>query len=291
VGPSRKVSHGGAHYMLTIIDDYSHRVWPYFLKHKSDAFEFFKAWKVLVEKQTEGKLKVLRTDNGMEFCSTDFKFFCKKECIIRHHTVPHTPQQNGVVERMNRIIISKAHCMLSNLGLSRKFWAETAFNVCHLINCSPSIAIGKKTPIEVWCGSPYDYSQLRVFCYTTYAYADNGRLEPRAIKYIFLGYGYGVKAYKLWNPEAHKAFYRRNVVFSESTMFTLDLSTSGTNQNSESICVEVKHINDDVGAPPSSLICSTSTPLHHMLEIHLLSDILHLSISLNLSLKAGLGDR
>jgi hypothetical protein len=42
-GPSCKVSHGGARYMLTIIDDYSHQVWPYFLKHNSDAFESFKA--------------------------------------------------------------------------------------------------------------------------------------------------------------------------------------------------------------------------------------------------------
>jgi hypothetical protein len=30
-GPSRITSHGGARYMLTIIDDKSRRVWPYFL--------------------------------------------------------------------------------------------------------------------------------------------------------------------------------------------------------------------------------------------------------------------
>jgi hypothetical protein len=71
-GPSHKVSHGDARYMLTIIDDYSHQLWPYFLKPKSNAFEYFKAWKVMVEKQTERKLKVLGTDNGMEFCSIDF---------------------------------------------------------------------------------------------------------------------------------------------------------------------------------------------------------------------------
>ena len=35
-GPSRKPSLGGARYMLTIIDDYSRKVWPYFLKHKDD---------------------------------------------------------------------------------------------------------------------------------------------------------------------------------------------------------------------------------------------------------------
>jgi hypothetical protein len=96
--PSRKHSFGGCHYMLTIIDDYSRRVFTYFLKYKHEAFDAFKAWKVMVEKQTERKVKVLRTDNGMEFCSNEFKFFYKKEDIIRHHTIPHTPQQNGVAE-------------------------------------------------------------------------------------------------------------------------------------------------------------------------------------------------
>jgi hypothetical protein len=43
-----------------------------------DAFESFKAWKVMVEKQTKRKLKVLRIDNGMEFCYVDFKSFCMK---------------------------------------------------------------------------------------------------------------------------------------------------------------------------------------------------------------------
>jgi hypothetical protein len=104
----------------------------------------------------------------------------------------------------------------------------------------------------VWSGSPYDYSQLRVFGCTAYAHVDNGKFKPRAIKYVFLGYSSSVKAYKLWNPKVHKAFYSRNVVFNESTMFTLDLSTSATNQNSESISVEVEHIDDDVVAPPST---------------------------------------
>jgi hypothetical protein len=100
-------------------------------------------------------------------------------------------------ERMNRPIISKACCMLSNSGLSRKFWAEVAFIACYLINCSPSTTISKETPIEVWSSSPYNYSQLRVFGCTAYAHVDNGKLEPRAIKCILLGYGSSVKAYKL----------------------------------------------------------------------------------------------
>ena len=48
-GSSHRTS--GANYMLTIIDDYSRKVWSYFLKHKSDVFAAFKKWKVMVETQ------------------------------------------------------------------------------------------------------------------------------------------------------------------------------------------------------------------------------------------------
>jgi hypothetical protein len=75
-----------------------------------------------------------------------------------------------------------------------------------------------------------------------------------------LGYGSDVKAYKLWNHEAYKIFYSRNVVFNESTMLNSDLSTNATNQNSESISVQVEHIDDGVAAPPSA---ENSSPLRH----------------------------
>jgi hypothetical protein len=41
--------------------------------------------------------------------------------------------------------------------LSKKIWDEAASIACHLINCYLSTAIGKKTPIEVWSTSPYNY--------------------------------------------------------------------------------------------------------------------------------------
>ncbi|RLM60992.1 retrotransposon protein, putative, Ty1-copia subclass [Panicum miliaceum] len=249
-GPSRKLSLGGARYMLTIIDDYSRKVWPYFLKNKDDTFDAFKNWKVMIERQTERKVKLLRTDNGGEFCSDVFNDYCRQEGIVRHHTIPHTPQQNGVAERMNRTIISKARCMLSNARMSKRFWAEAANTACYLINRSPSIPLNKKTPIEVWSSSPADYSQLRVFGCTAYAHVDNGKLEPRAIKCLFLGYGSGVKGYKLWNPETGKTFMSRSVVFNESVMFNDSLSSDHVPDNSEKelrhMSVQVEHVDDEV---------------------------------------------
>ena len=65
-------------YYVSFIDDFSRNTWIYFLKKKSEVFDKFKEFKALVENQTENKIKVLRTDNGGEFCSKEFEEFCKK---------------------------------------------------------------------------------------------------------------------------------------------------------------------------------------------------------------------
>jgi hypothetical protein len=71
---------------------------------------------------------------------------------------------------------------------------------CYLINPSPSTAINCNIPKEVWIGLSCDYSNLRIFGCDTYALIskDQGsKLDPRSKKYVFVGYGDGVKGYRL----------------------------------------------------------------------------------------------
>ena len=219
-GPSRVPSIGGARYFLTLIDDYSRKVWIYFLKNKSETFLKFKEWKILVETQVGRKVKKLRTDNGLEFLSNDFNSFCQKEGIATHRTVRYTPQQNGLAERMNRTILERMRCMLSSSGLSKVFWAEAAETAVHLINRSPSSALQFKTPQEKWTGKAADYQHLKVFGCTAYVHTKTDKLEPRAVKCIFLGYPKGVKGYKLWIETQGKGncIISRDVTFNEQDM-------------------------------------------------------------------------
>ncbi|KAG8474279.1 hypothetical protein CXB51_033804 [Gossypium anomalum] len=106
--------------------------------------------------------------------------------------------ENGMVELSKRglldgIIMEKVRCMLSNANLPKSFWEEAASTACFLINRSPSIAIEKKTPQEVWSGNPANYSDLKIFGCPAYAHVDNGKLEPRSIECVFLGYKAGVE--------------------------------------------------------------------------------------------------
>ncbi|KAG8491200.1 hypothetical protein CXB51_014356 [Gossypium anomalum] len=114
--------------------------------------------------------------------------------------------------------------------------AEAASTACFLINRSPSVTIEKKTPQEVWSGNPANYSNLKIFGCHVYAHVDNGKLELRSIKCVFLGYKAGVKGYKLWYPKNRKVVISKDVVFDETTMLpNLSLKDSSNKENQKQV--------------------------------------------------------
>ncbi|KAH9750986.1 hypothetical protein KPL71_014098 [Citrus sinensis] len=158
----------------------------------------------------------------------------QNEGIKRHFTVGHTPQQNGVAERLNRTLLEKVRCMLSNAGLDKKFWAEAVSYVSHLINRLPSAAIGDKTPMEMWSGKhAQDYDSLRIFGCPAYYHVKDGKLDPRAKKAIFVGFKGGVKGFKLWDLEDKKFVCSRDVTFDEVSMMKASSSQHVENKTTE----------------------------------------------------------
>jgi len=80
--------------------------------------------------------------------------------------------------------------------------------------------------LEAWSGKKPSLRHIRVFGYEAYAYVPNekrSKLENKAIKCIFIGYGIGVKGYKLWNLDTEKVLYSRSVIFREVKPSTVDL--------------------------------------------------------------------
>lgn len=77
--------------------------------------------KKLTENQTLRFIKHLRTNNRLEFFGEDFDSICKENGITHHKTVRYTPQQNSVVERLDRTIIKRVRCLLLDANLTERF--------------------------------------------------------------------------------------------------------------------------------------------------------------------------
>ena len=96
-----------------------------------------------------------------------------------------------------------------------------------MINRCPSVAIGFKTPEELWCRTPPNYEHLGIFGCVAFAHVNQGKLEPRARRCMFLGYPEGVKGYKLWfqDEKSVKCIISRDVTFKETEMYMNGSST------------------------------------------------------------------
>ncbi|CAM8956547.1 unnamed protein product [Rhodiola kirilowii] len=230
-GPAQVSTIGGKNSFLSMIDHYSRKVWICLLRSKDESFENFKMWKIMVESQYNIKVKCLRTDNGLEFCNKAFNQFCAEQGIRRHHTVLGTPQQNGVAERMNRTLLAKARCMLISSGFKPSVWGEAVHTAAYLINRSPCSAIDFKTPQEKCSGKPPSLGHLRPFGCAAYAKVSQGKLKPRAVKCVMLGYPEGVKGYKLLEIVlgGYKVITAISVTFNEQEFHFKNKSTSETN--------------------------------------------------------------
>ena len=74
-----------------------------------------------MEAECGHKLRVLCTDNDSEFRAVEFASYCADEGIQRHYSTPYSPQQNGVVERRNQMVVGMARALLKQRGMSAVF--------------------------------------------------------------------------------------------------------------------------------------------------------------------------
>jgi hypothetical protein len=227
-GPMSRASLSGREYYFTFIDDYSRKTWIYFLKIKSEVFKSYQEFKALVENQTGNKIKVLRSDNGGEYSSTQFVDFCAHSGIRRRMTVPYNPKQNGVVERMNRAITGAARSMLHDQNLPLYLWAEASAIAVYLQNRSPHRILGKMTPEEAFTGRRLDVEHIRIFGCLTYSHVPSEKrtkLDPTAQPGILVGYLEVSKAYQIYIPSLRRVVVSRDVRFEEGRAFQRSLES------------------------------------------------------------------
>ena len=148
---------------------------------------------------------MLRADNGGEYTSNEFLEYCSLEGI-NEHTVPHTPQQNGVAERKNMKMVGAAKAMLFDHGLPLFLWAE-AYQTA-----------GRKTPEEVFTSTRPDVSHLCVFgsvCYCHIHADTRKKLDPFGEKGLLVDYKETSKAYMVYILTRKRIIVSKDVQFDE----------------------------------------------------------------------------
>nr|GEV73681.1 integrase, catalytic region, zinc finger, CCHC-type, peptidase aspartic, catalytic [Tanacetum cinerariifolium] len=157
-GPMRVKSVNGKKYILVIVDDYSRFTWVKCLRR-------------------------IRTDNRTEFVNQTLREYYEQVGISYETFVARSPQQNGVIERRNHMLIEAGRTMLIYARTPLFLWAEAVATVCFTQNCSIIRLRHGKTPYELFHNKLLDLSYFHVFgvlCYLTNDSENLGKLQPKA---------------------------------------------------------------------------------------------------------------
>ena len=265
-GPIEVPSLGGSRYFVTFIDDFSRWTSLYTMKAKSETFSCFQRFHAEAERHTGAKissvnvikrtsktadqLKTLRTDNGGEYISNEFKTYLQDHGIRHQLTVAYTPQQNGVAERMNRTLMDCVRSLLHTAQLEKKFWAEALATAVYIRNRVISRSLPKNTtPYQRWMGQTPDLSNLRVFgskCWFVLPKIKVQKLDARSKEGIMIGYSQQSKGYKIWDPESSSLVVSRDVTFDENSVDSLEIPLPTSNCSASDVAVPGGEVKEEV---------------------------------------------
>ena len=119
---------------------------------------------------------------------------------------------------MNRTLVEMVRSMMASAKLPKKLWAEALSTAAYVRNRSPTKAVAGKTSYEAWTGEKPKVDHLRAFGCASYAHIpkdERRKLDVKAKKCIFLGYGTDTRGYWLYNPERQRVFHSRDVLYNE----------------------------------------------------------------------------
>jgi IS30 family transposase len=119
------------------------------IKIKNEVLNVFQSFHAMVQTQFSAKIQILRSDNGGEYMTYQFKEYCQQYGLIHETLCPQTPKQNGVVERKNRNILETARALLLSTNMPSRYWSDVVATTVHLLNRMPSKVLNFQTPLQV----------------------------------------------------------------------------------------------------------------------------------------------
>lgn len=149
-------------YFVTFIDDYTHFIYTYLLKAKSDVIHMLKKYVAIAIAQFGCCLAKLHYDNSGEYICKSLDMYCEYKGIQLEFTTPYIPQLNLHTEKINRTLTKKCRSMLLDSGVSKELWGKCKRSTIYLKNRSPTTALEDHTPADMWFSKKPDISGIRI---------------------------------------------------------------------------------------------------------------------------------
>jgi transposase InsO family protein len=165
-GPYHEATIAGRRYMLTITDDHTRKSWIRVTTDRIEVYTIFQQWQAAIELESGYQLKAVRIDNAPELVKLGEELEGSGMRIER--TAAYTPSQNGVAERLNRTLITKARALLAGAELPDRLWGEAVHVANYLRNLTP-LEDGV-SPEQRWTGQKPKIGHLRVFGCVVYTH-------------------------------------------------------------------------------------------------------------------------
>lgn len=209
----------GIKYYVIYLDHFTHFLWVFPLRQKSEVFSTFLKFMAYVSNQFGRSIKSLQCDNGGEYQNQQFLNHLATHGIIPRFSCPYTSQQNGKAERTLRTLNNSVRSLLIQANMPTNYWVEALMMATHLFNILPSSAIKNEVPFTKLYQKPATYNHLRVFgclCYPNLLPVSSHKLNPRSTACVFLGYPSNHKGYRCLEIATRKVIISRHVTFDES---------------------------------------------------------------------------
>jgi hypothetical protein len=251
VWTSPVINISGYKYYLLILDDFSHCLWTFPLRQKSDTFPTLSHFFAWVSTQFGSTIRSIQCDNGHEFYNNVSRNFFLSRRVHLRMPCPYTSPQNGRAERMIRTANDVTRSLLFQASLPPHYWAEALTTATYLLNRLPTKTVAHRTPYFALFGIHPSYDHLRVFrcaCYPNLASTAPHKLAPRSTRCVFLGYSPDHKGYPCLDLSSHRVLISRHVVFDESD-FPFSSSSSAASLTDLDVSLDLDHVSPTVVPP------------------------------------------
>nr|GEY36177.1 hypothetical protein [Tanacetum cinerariifolium] len=185
---------------------------------KDEAPEVIKTFLKRITILLQSHVIIIRTKNDKEYKHQVLKEYFDSVGISHQVSFVRTPQQNRVVERINRTLVEATRTILIFSRAPLFLWAEAIATVCFTINRSIIHRRFNKTPYELINDRKSDISFLHVFgalCHPKNDREDIGKLGAKDDISFFIGYSTDSCAYRIFNRRTKKIIKTMNVSFDE----------------------------------------------------------------------------